>query len=108
MMTVMKNWVENELNPWKQAMSDYENQTKDVVSIVQRNAAELKYIISLLLEKREAEAVKIWNDLELNPLLESIKLNIEKDELTMKTLQGEDQFLSITSLLAELEMMLNG
>ena len=106
-MIKVKEWVEKEFNPWKKAMLDYENQEKRSISIVQKNAAELKYIVSLLLEKRESEAVKIWNELELNPRLSEIKLNLSKDELVMVSENNVEQALSIASLLEELQAILS-
>lgn len=106
-MNEIENWVERKFNPWKQAMIDYEQEVGSVSAVIQRNAAELKYVISLMLDKREAEAVKIWNNLELNPKLEGLQLNIEKDELVMIEVGGTKKLLSITSLLGELEEMLN-
>lgn len=106
-MSELKNWVEKEYNPWKEAMKDYENSQVDVLSIVQKNAAELKYIVALLLEKREAEAVKIWNDLELIPTLLKIKLNLSKNELLLITEDEKVLELTISGMLEELQEMLD-
>tara|TARA_R110000868_G_scaffold189695_2_gene433114 strand:- start:160956 stop:161279 length:324 start_codon:yes stop_codon:yes gene_type:complete len=106
-MQNLNKWVENEYNPWKKAMLEFNDKGHDVKSIVQRNAAELKYIIALLLEKREAQAVKIWNELELNPVLQTLELNTPKDELVMVQATGEKETLSISVLLDELQAMLD-
>lgn len=105
-MSEFKNWVQTQYNPWKEAMRDYEKSQVDVQTIVQKNAAELKYIVSLLLEKRESEAVKIWNDLELKPTLLSIQLNLSKDELILVDSDESHLELSISKLLEELQEML--
>lgn len=105
-MSEFKNWVQTQYNPWKEAMLDYEKSQVDVQTIVQKNAAELKYIVSLLLEKRESQAVKIWNSLDLQPTLVSIQLNLSKDELVLID-DGENKLeLAISTLLEELQEML--
>lgn len=106
-MNEFKNWVHTQYNPWKEAMEEHEKNQVDVQTIVQKNAAELKYIVSLLLEKREAEAVKIWNDLELQPTLSAIELNLAKDELVLIDHAGEAKALSISAMLEELQDMLD-
>lgn len=105
-MNKFKGWVETEYNPWKEAMKEYETSKVDVDIIVQKNAAELKYIVALLLEKREAEAVKIWNDLELSPKLSAIELDLAKDKLVLVDIEKVKNELSISAMLEELQFML--
>ena len=107
-MTKLNEWVENELNPWKEAMAEHQRNMINPGTIVQKNAAELKYIVALLLEKREKEAVKIWNDLGLKPTLAEIKLNLPKDELVLTHKDGKAQHLSVVAMLEELQVMLDG
>jgi hypothetical protein len=102
-----KSWVETQYNPWKEAMEEYENSKVDVDMIVQKNAAELKYIVALLLEKRESEAVKIWNDLELSPRLRAIELDLAKDKLVLIDTSEVKNELSISTMLEELQFMLD-
>ena len=77
----------------------------DTLYKVRQHAAELKYIVSLLLEHRGREAVRHWNRLELEPVLRD--LSLAADSLTIETQGGEKFSVPIDALLADLQKMVN-
>lgn len=101
-----KQWYEGEFMPWKNAMKAREDEQRKMVENVKRKSAELKYVVSLLLEKRELEAVKVWNDMGMQPQLTAINLDLGADTLHMNTKEGQALELSLDAVLAELQAML--
>lgn len=104
----IQQWYDTEFMPWKEQVRDREERKKHAISLVMAHAAELKYIMALLLEKREAEALKIWNNLGLQPPLSGLKMDPLKDLLMMTTVDERTLELPLDALLDDLQKMLSG
>ena len=103
-MKTVNEWYELEFMPWKKAMDEHSNKQNRMVQKVKQHSAELKYVVSLLLEKREAEAVKVWNEIGIEPKVLSMELSLSSDTLKLETESGELD-LSLDTLLEELQLM---
>lgn len=102
----IQTWYEAEFLPWKERVMDREERKKHAISKIMAHASELKYIIALLLEKREAEAVKTWNNLGLQPRLSDLKIDLSQDTLMMVTVDERQVELPLGDLLDDLQAML--
>lgn len=104
-MTI-QSWMKEEFLPWKKSMESFKNERAKNEDLLKNNVHELKYIVALLLEKREAEAVKIWNNLGLKPTLVALTLNLRKDALVMTTSTGQEQCFSARKIIEDLQAVL--
>jgi hypothetical protein len=102
----IQSWHEQEFLPWRDAMLKTRDQRQQFAAKVRQHAAELKYIVSLLLEHRGREAVRQWNRLELEPTLQNLTLNA--DRLEIETLEGDKFAVPVDALLADLQVMMQG
>ncbi|MBI1362714.1 MAG: hypothetical protein GC134_01915 [Proteobacteria bacterium] len=102
----IQEWHQNEFLPWKEAMLKTRDMRVRFSQKVRQHAAELKYIVSLLLEHRGREAVRHWNRLELEPALQMLELSA--DRLVIETLDGEKFAVPIDALLTDLQKMVEG
>ena len=106
-MSSLQNWYEKEFLPWKQkAVEEHKVKAQQVEKIL-HHASEIKYVVALLLEKRENEAVKQWNNLGLEPALSELTLNIEKNTLTLTPQNGEAMELVLDTVLKELQELIS-
>lgn len=103
----MRKWQEEEFLPWKQAAEQYQNEKQRMTDKLRQNAAELKYIISLLLDQREREAVRAWNQLDLEPALQDIRLNLNRGTIEMILFNGERAMLNIDQMLNDLKKVMD-
>ena len=107
MKTQSELWYENEFLPWKKAMEEVDNERSRLQDKLIQYSSELKYVVSLLLEKREHEAVNVWNELAMEPPLSKIHLDIEKDIIILTDERNNNIELSMGKLLEELQAISN-
>lgn len=99
-------WKEQQFIPWKQAVNRYLDEKQRGADSLRRHAPQLKHIIALLLEHRGEEAVQLWNDLELQPYLESVEINRKTGSITLKAAGQDVQIFQVGDFLRDLQQML--
>lgn len=101
-----KKWHQEQFMPWKNAMEQHINEQQALQQLIQQNASELKYVISLLLDGRFNVAVQAWNNLGLEPKLSNVTINSQNGELVLTDENGANQAVNIDVLFGELEKLL--
>ncbi len=106
-MSEIQKWKEEVFQPWKKQAEAFQIELKKSETALRQHANSLKYIVSLLLEKRESEAVAIWNNIGLNPELMKIELNLTTENMRITTADGRVETLQLSQLLSDLEALLS-
>lgn len=105
-MTV-KEWHEQQFLPWKQAVAKYLDEKRVQEALLQQNLGQLQTIVALLLEGRTKPALLAWNSLQLNPRLESIKLEQNGEVLVLVQQGGGVMRLQLDDVVEDLQRMLD-
>lgn len=93
----------NELEPWKAEVAKLEAQLSKNKANLKQNIPSLQSLVALLLENKTSEAVKIWNNLQLQPVLKSLKVNHKIEHVQFHLANGEMIELTLDVLLEELQ-----
>lgn len=105
-METFKQWHEGSYLPWKEERLLLEGENARDREILKRHTDAIKHMVALLLQKKEEEAVKVWNYLELSPSLKALKLVEEEDVLKMVTVAGEEKTLPLGVVLQFLQSII--
>lgn len=79
----LSGWYNNVFIPWKNSVEEQENTKHQWEGILQNNSSELKKILTLLLDKREKEATRVWNAIKSAPGIKALSLNLSAGELAV-------------------------
>lgn len=104
-MMKTQNWFENTFSPWKKMAEENLSKQKMFEQNLQESASEVKYIVSLLLENKGEEAVRLWNELGLDPMLEHVELDMRTDTLIMKPKNDVAFELRLGTMIRELQRL---
>lgn len=106
MNTTIQQWHEQEFLPWKNAAESWKNKEQQFAQNVKQNAERLKYIVSLMLEKKETKAVQVWNSLNLGLNLAALRVAPTANKVEMQTQNGEVIELALDVLLQDIQRLI--
>jgi hypothetical protein len=100
----MKDWYENELAPYKQQKHQEKLDFKEFAKVIINNTTEVKYMIANIYDSNFEKAVSTWNELKLEPVAQSIKL--EDDMLVVIDDKNNELKVNFDKLLADISKVL--
>lgn len=107
-MEKAQKWLEESFVPWKEKAKENERMLVVFEQRIKENAAEVKYIVTLLIEGETEKAVRLWNNLALEPMLQSIKIDMRANNVTFVPYSGNMFDISLSVMIRELQALLDG
>lgn len=90
-----QNWYKNDFLPWVQELDAAAEQHVELLKTIRKHAAGLQYVMSLIVEGRLHEALKVWNAM---PLPKLASLSNEGRHLSIIPLEGDTFNVTVEEL----------
>ncbi len=104
--TKLHQWIEQEYQPWKTKMAEYNVKKQKNMEKLLVNSKGLQSVVGLLLDGEADEAVALWNKLGLMPQLSKVVVDRQREMITLTPTEGGAITLTLSELLGELDKML--
>ena len=100
----MKDWYDNQLVPYKQQKQQEKLDFQEFAKVIINNTTEVKYMLANIYDSNFNKAVSTWNELNLEPAAQSIKL--EDDMLVVIDDKNNELKVNFDKLLADISKVL--
>ena len=90
-----QNWYKNEFLPWVQELDAAAEQRAQLLKTIRKHSAGLQYVMSLIVEGRLHEALKVWNAM---PLPKLASLSNEDGRLAILPVEGDAFHVTVDEL----------
>ena len=107
-LAATQQWLKESFEPWKEARMRYEAEQNNQIIALRTQKVRIQYLVGLLLNGQYDRAVKGWNQLGLEPKLQTVTLDNKTDSLIFTTSQGQRVESDINALIKEMQEVLAG